>query len=161
MGIFQLTDIFGYSFNSHYKLPYLHTSKELICVDDSQSHFYNNIIERNGDEKSFEFMKRKDNQYKFGVVVAHNKDAVSKRGSCIFLHIEKRSGAGTAGCTSMKEEDLKFIIHWLDKNKNPLLIQVAKKSAAEIKKLYPQLRNSKLLIPTLLNTNIIFAKPLP
>jgi len=145
MGVFRLTDIFGYAYKSDYKLPYLHTSKELICVDDSDSNFYNNIIEKIGDEKSFENMKREDNQYKFGVVVRHNTQAIENRGSCIFLHIEKETNASTAGCTSMREQDLNFITHWLNKNKNPLLIQIAKSSAKEIKKLYPQLSSSKLL----------------
>ncbi len=145
IGVFRLTDIFGYAFKSNYKLPYLHTSKGLICVDDSDSNFYNTIIERIGDEKSFEYMKREDQQYKFGVVIAHNSKALKKRGSCIFLHIQREAKASTVGCTSMQEKDLKFIIHWLDKKKNPLLVQIPKSTAKEIKKLYPQLRSSKLL----------------
>jgi len=145
-GIFKLTNIFGYDFNSNYKMPYLHTSKTLICVDDTESNFYNNIIEANGDEKSFEYMKRQDEQYKYGVSVAHNKLGVYKRGSCIFLHIEKKPNAPTAGCTSMKEENIKKIINLLDKEKNPLLIQIPKSSSKEILKLFPQLKGSNLLL---------------
>jgi len=145
-GIFKLTNIFGYSHDSNYKLPYLHTSKKLICVDDSNNNFYNHIIEAHGDEKSFEYMKRKDEQYKYGVTVQHNKEGIFKRGSCIFLHIQKKEGASTAGCTSMSESNLKKIIKRLDKNKNPILIQIPKSSKEEIKKLYPQLKKSVLLI---------------
>ncbi|MDF1876821.1 L,D-transpeptidase family protein [Sulfurimonas sp. SAG-AH-194-L11] len=139
-GIFKLTDIFGYSYESNYKLPYLHASKNLICVDDSDSNFYNAIIEANGNEKSFEFMKRSDYQYKYGIFVAHNKNAKRQRGSCIFLHIQKDVNSSTAGCTSMDEYSLKKIISLLDKNKNPILIQIPKSSLKEIQKLYPQLK---------------------
>ena len=107
IGIFKLTDIFGYSSVNNFSLPYLYTSKELICVDDSKSNFYNQIIQAHGNEKSFEYMKRKDSQYTLGVVIGHNGQAISRRGSCIFLHVQKEEGASTAGCTSMKYGDLK------------------------------------------------------
>ena len=145
IGVFKLTALFGYAKKSEYLMPYLYTSKNLICVDDSESPFYNQIIIAHGDEKSFEFMRRKDNQYKLGIVVEHNKNAVAKRGSCIFIHIQKGENKGTAGCTSMKEDDIKKIAKWLDKSKNPILIQIPKSSSSEILKLYPELKGSSLL----------------
>jgi L,D-peptidoglycan transpeptidase YkuD (ErfK/YbiS/YcfS/YnhG family) len=102
---------------------------------------------QHGDEKSFEYMRRDDAQYELGVVVAHNEDAKVKRGSCIFLHVQKEQNASTAGCTSMRLDDLKTIVELLDKDKNPLLIQVPNSSAQEIIKLYPQLKSSTLLLP--------------
>lgn len=84
-------------------------------------------------------------QYELGVFVEHNKLGKPKAGSCIFLHVEEYPGASTSGCVSMKLEELKKIVHWLDKDKNPLLIQIPKSSAKEILKLYPQLKNSTLL----------------
>jgi len=145
IGIFKLTDIYGYSQKHNYKMPYLYTSKSLICVDDSNSNFYNQIIEANGDEKSFEYMKRDDHQYELGIVVAHNQNAIAKRGSCIFLHVKKSDDAPTAGCTSMKLEEISKIATWLDKTKNPILIQIPKSSSKEILKLYPELKNSEFL----------------
>jgi len=147
VGIFKLTDIFGYKSSSNYRLPYLYTSDNLICVDDIESNFYNQIIMKNGDEKSFEYMKREDMQYEIGVVVAHNKKGEKSRGSCIFLHVQKDINSSTAGCTSMKYEDLEKIIKLLDKEKNPLLIQIPKSSAQEILKSYPFLQSSSLLHP--------------
>jgi L,D-peptidoglycan transpeptidase YkuD (ErfK/YbiS/YcfS/YnhG family) len=144
-GVFKLTNIFGYDYKSNYKLPYLHTSQNLICVDDSESNFYNQIIEQNGDEKSFEYMKRHDYQYKYGVTVLHNKNAQKQRGSCIFLHIEKAPHSGTAGCTSMREKDLLKIINWLDKKKNPILIQIPKSSLNEIYTYFLELKKRKKL----------------
>lgn len=145
VGIFKLTSIFGYSKEHNYKMPYLYTSENLICVDDSNSKFYNQVIEANGAEKSFENMKRNDHQYELGILVAHNQNAIAKRGSCIFLHVKKSDNASTAGCTSMNLDEIKKIASWLDKDKNPILIQIPKSSSKEILKLYPQLKESKLL----------------
>lgn len=144
-GIFQLTDIFGYSQKSNYNLPYLYTDKNLICVDDVDSHFYNQIIMAYGDEKSFEHMKRQDTQYKLAIVVDYNHKGIKGRGSCIFMHIQRASDTPTVGCTSMSEQNIQKIAKWLDKKKNPILIQIPKKSAKEVIKLYPQLQNSQLL----------------
>ncbi len=141
-GIFKLTKIFGYQKNQNFKMPYLYTSDKLICVDDSQSPKYNTLVLAQGDEKSFEYMKRKDNLYALGIVVAHNQHATPKRGSCIFIHIQKGENKATAGCTSMQEKDLKKIINWLDKEKNPILIQIPKKYLKEVTKHYPKLIRS-------------------
>jgi len=144
-GIFRLIDIFGYSQKSDFKLPYLYTSKSLICVDDINSNFYNQIIEAKGDEKSFEYMKRNDNLYKVGIVVGHNMEAKKGYGSCIFMHIQRDENSPTVGCTSMKEADIKNIAKWLDKDKNPILIQIPKSYSKKILKLYPNLKDSQLL----------------
>jgi L,D-peptidoglycan transpeptidase YkuD (ErfK/YbiS/YcfS/YnhG family) len=60
-------------------------------------------------------------------------------GSCIFIHVEKSKDAPTAGCTSMKLEDITKIVHWLDKSKNPILIQILSSQKRELAKLYPLL----------------------
>ena len=145
IGVFKLTNIYGYSKTHNFNMPYLYTSKNLICVDDSNSPFYNQVIEANGDEKSFENMKRSDHQYELGIMVAHNSEAIEKRGSCIFLHVKKEEDAPTAGCTSMNLEEIQKIASWLDKSKEPILIQIPKSLTQEIKKLYPQLKDSELL----------------
>jgi len=146
-GIFKLGTGFGYARNKKLKIPYTFTSENLICVDDSNSDLYNKIIFMPKKNKpiSFETMKRKDDQYKLGVEVLHNFTATPQRGSCIFLHVEKGKDVGTAGCTSMKYEKLSDIVEWLDQEKNPILIQIPKRSAQEVIKLYPELKNSELL----------------
>ncbi len=144
-GIFKLTHIFGYQSSSNYKLPYLYASKNLICVDDISSNFYNQIAIVDKLPKSYESMRREDHQYELGVVVAHNEINKKSAGSCIFLHIYKERGAPTAGCTAMSRDDLKTITKLLDRAKNPILIQIPKSSAKEIVRRYPQLRESNLL----------------
>ena len=145
-GVFKLTKIFGYEKNKNFHMPYVYAQNNLICVDDVDSVHYNHMIYlKNNPPKSFEFMKRDDNQYELGIVVEHNKNGIKGRGSCIFMHVRKAPDASTAGCTSMSLENLKKITSWLDKSKNPTLIQVPKAYAKEVLKLYPELKNSKLL----------------
>lgn len=146
IGIFKLTSVFGYENKIDSNMPYLHATKNLICVDDSNYKEYNKIIQMPKNKpKSFEYMKRDDLQYQLGIVVQHNKNAVAQRGSCIFMHVRKSKNAGTAGCTSMSYDDLKKVVLWLDKSKNPILIQIPKSSSKEIMKLYPELKSSELL----------------
>ena len=69
-------------------------------------------------------MKFPKDYYKYGIVVNHNHideaGAIKGAGSCIFIHIKK---IPTAGCTMMKEEEMKELIKWLDADKEPLLVQ--------------------------------------
>ncbi|MDD2651426.1 MAG: L,D-transpeptidase family protein [Sulfurimonas sp.] len=141
IGIFTLDFLFGYEANSLLKMPYLHATKELICVDDTESKFYNQIIKKPYDmPKSFEEMRRNDGQYELGITVGHNKEQFYKRGSCIFIHVQIGENAPTAGCTSMRLEDLQKIASWLDISKKPILIQITKAQKEEVLKLYPKLR---------------------
>lgn len=146
IGIFKLSSVFGYENKMYSNMPYLHATKNLICIDESDSKHYNKIIYAPKNRpKSFEYMKRDDSQYQLGIVVEHNKNAIPQRGSCIFMHVQKAKNIGTAGCTSMSYDDLKKVVIWLDESKNPILIQIPKSSSKEILKLYPELKNSELL----------------
>lgn len=145
-GVFKLTKIFGYEKNKNFHMPYVYAQKNLICVDDVDSEYYNQLIfMKQNPPKSFEFMKRDDKQYELGILVEHNKKGIKGKGSCIFIHVRKAKDASTAGCTSMSLENLKKITSWLDKSKNPTLIQIPKSYAKEVLKLYPELKESKLL----------------
>jgi D-alanyl-D-alanine dipeptidase len=135
-----LESVFGYKEKMDIKMPYLHADKELICVDDPNSRYYNQIIKMPKDmPKSFELMKRDDNQYELGIVVAHNKVQLEGAGSCIFMHVQKDKNSPTIGCTSMSMQDLQKIVAWLDIEKKPILIQVTKKQLHQVLELYPNL----------------------
>jgi len=125
-GIFALKQAFGYApFNVRY--PYKVYKESDHCVDDVHSKYYNKIVDSTKivpDYKSKEHMKFPKNYYKYGIVINHNHidedGALPGAGSCIFLHIKE---IPTAGCTVMKEEQIKEIIRWLDAKKHPLLVQ--------------------------------------
>lgn len=129
-GIFSLGSAFGFAPNSemnHLKVDYLSLNEFTEAVDDPQSVYYNSIVnsqEVTCDWNSSEKM-RSIPLYKMGMVVNHNwPNPVPGKGSAIFLHIWKHDNSGTAGCTAMSEENLVGVLNWLDKSKNPILIQM-------------------------------------
>ena len=138
-GIFKISKAFGYAKSSNIKMPYIQADKALICVDDSDSKDYNKIIYLNQSDnpKSFEWMRRQDNLYKFGLIVEHNKIAKKGAGSCIFFHIRKSKDSPTAGCSAMREEDLTAIIQWLDPKKEPIVVQIPQSYCSQAIKLFP------------------------
>lgn len=143
-GIFKLTTAFGYKRDNNLTFPFLYLTDDTICVDDSNSHHYNEILytKKRAHIKSFERMLREDGQYEYGIVVAHNPQQQKERGSCIFLHVQKAPHHPTVGCTSMKKGDIQKIIKWLDSKKDPIFIQVPKRYLPEVYKLYPELKGT-------------------
>jgi len=125
-GIFELKQAFGY-FPFVVDYPYEVYKATNHCVDDVNSKFYNKIVDStkiNIDYHSKEHMRFAKNYYKYGIVVNHNHidEAGAKKGagSCIFIHIKS---VPTAGCTVMREDEMKEIIKWLDVESHPLLVQ--------------------------------------
>jgi L,D-peptidoglycan transpeptidase YkuD (ErfK/YbiS/YcfS/YnhG family) len=129
-GIFSLGTAFGYAARkpSDWQLPYLALTPSTECVDDSNSRFYNRVVDRSTvspDWNSSEHMRDVGEAYRWGIVVNHNTDSPRPGGgSCIFMHIWSGPGRGTAGCTAMPEEQIKSILAWLDPAAKPLLVQM-------------------------------------
>jgi len=130
-GIFPLRASFGYAdpgMVNWIRLPYRKSTSGLKCIDDPASAHYNRIVDVSSvkpDWKSHEDMARDDDQYRLGIVIAHNTEpAAAGGGSCIFLHIWKASGEGTSGCTAVSAEDIEILLRWLTPESKPLLIQL-------------------------------------
>lgn len=134
-GIFRLSAAFGYAqpeAMSWVRLPYRQATSNLLCIDDTSSACYNKIVDKGQiktDWNSHEDMHRKDDQYRLGIVVDHNADpVVPGDGSCIFIHIWAKPGAGTAGCTAMAGNHMEAILRWLDPKAKPVLIQLSEEA---------------------------------
>ncbi|MFN0215194.1 MAG: L,D-transpeptidase [Saprospiraceae bacterium] len=128
-GIFRFGTAFGYAAAGtlSLKLPYLPITEAQICIEDSNSPFYNQLVDAlqlQQDWVAKENMMRDDEQYKWGIFVNHNVPAEPECGSCIFFHLWKKPGSGTLGCTAMAEDDLLSLMQWLDPAKMPLLMQM-------------------------------------
>jgi L,D-peptidoglycan transpeptidase YkuD (ErfK/YbiS/YcfS/YnhG family) len=129
-GVFRLTTAFGYAAEAQpgWKMPYLRLTGSVECVDDTNSRFYNRVLDRGTvapDWNSSEHMLRPDELYRWGVVVDHNSSPTRPgAGSCIFLHIWRGSGIGTVGCTAMPREQLESLLGWLDPRRQPLLVEL-------------------------------------
>jgi D-alanyl-D-alanine dipeptidase len=131
-GLFRFGTAFGYAPEADvpFKLPYVSVTPTQICVEDSASIYYNQIVDETQvtkDWKTRESMLRQDEQYKWGIFVKHNLPPEPGSGSCIFFHIWRKEGSGTLGCTAMAEENLLELMQWLDPAQKPLLIQMVKK----------------------------------
>jgi len=133
-GVFELSKVFGFSNIAdiqNLKMPYIHISKMLECVDDKSSKYYNKLIERDivdsVDWNSSEVMIKYKTWYEFGVVVNHNTNPIKKgNGSCIFLHYWEDENDITSGCTAMEPDKMREIIYWLDRASNPVLVQLSR-----------------------------------
>jgi D-alanyl-D-alanine dipeptidase len=129
-GVFRLGTSFGQSRQPlpGVALPYRSLDGNVECVDDVRSEHYNTLVTRQEvgrvDWSTSERMWTEP-LYEWGIVVEHNApDVTAGAGSCIFLHVWKGAGAGTAGCTAMDGQHLTHVIRWLQPTSRPLLVQL-------------------------------------
>jgi len=126
-GAFLLTETFGYEPEGETGLPYRRATLDLECVDDPTSDYYNEVLDRTAvapDWYSHEEMRRNDDLYRLGVVVAHNRPAEAGAGSCIFLHVWAGPRSTTSGCTAMRGAAMDALAAWLDADAAPVLVQL-------------------------------------
>lgn len=127
VGIFKITELFGFEPSLESQMPYRPLTEFTECVDDASSQSYNQIVDLknipNPDWNSSEKMRTID-VYKLGGVVDYNSPKVPGAGSCIFLHIWKGQGHGTAGCTAMEEAHIQELAGWLKEKQHPIIIQL-------------------------------------
>jgi D-alanyl-D-alanine dipeptidase len=73
--------------------------------------------------------------YVHGVVVAHNSGPVEAgAGSCIFLHAWSGPESPTVGCTAMPAETIREIVHWLDADAHPVLVQLTEAAYGDLRR---------------------------
>lgn len=143
-GMFRLSSVFGYRSESRVcglKMPYVHLSERVECIDDETSKHYNRIVSRDEiresdiDWQSSEHMSTAGKSYEWGVVVDHNCTPVENgAGSCIFLHnwSEDIPPQRTEGCTAMDPEKMRALAGWLDQSKYPVLVQLTIQSYRQL-----------------------------
>jgi D-alanyl-D-alanine dipeptidase len=131
-GVFRLGTAVGYAEKAPegVTLPWRPATPGLRCVDDPASPHYNTYVDQDAvtpDWKSAEVMRRDDGLYEMLVTVAHNADPPRPgAGSCIFVHVWRAAGRGTAGCTAMDRADLLGVLRWLSPEAKPVLVQLPK-----------------------------------
>lgn len=129
-GIFSLGTAFGFAPDSemnHLKIEYLQLDENTEAVDDALSCYYNSIVNTKEiacDWCSSEKMA-KESLYKIGLVINHNFPNPQRGdGSAIFFHIWRDEHSPTVGCTAMNEKNLTAILAWLERSKDPILVQL-------------------------------------
>ena len=142
-GFFTIGTAFGYADYKDAKWiknPYIKATDTLICVDDMHSAHYNTLINNDpakSDYNSFEHMHLQKDYYKWGLFINHNSPkVVPGDGSCVFMHIWGSYDHGTAGCTAMTEANLLRILHWINADNHPLLVQLPNDEYLKIKAEY-------------------------
>jgi len=140
-GVFRLGRVIGYAASAPLglKLPYEQASARMRCVDDSGAAAYNQIAFAPADGKaawsSSEKMRRKDHLYQRLALVDHNglvgdAEPVKAGGSCIFLHVWRKPGKPTVGCTALSLEHLDRVLNAVAALDDVLLVQLPKREHA-------------------------------
>lgn len=112
-GIFTLGTIFGCADNPGTENNYLKVSDNMYWVDDSNSEYYNQLVDIDESKVDFagaEHLSDYPVQYKYAVSIDYNTDGVPGKGSAIFLHCTDNLEKGTSGCIAVDEEVMKKII---------------------------------------------------
>lgn len=119
-GKFKIESAFGYERGVPTKLQYTQVTESDKWIDDIASAQYNQWIKGVTSAKSFESLRRKDDLYKYALVIGYNrKPVIPSAGSAIFAHIWRDANSGTAGCVAISEGNMKKLFSLLDKNLNP------------------------------------------
>jgi D-alanyl-D-alanine dipeptidase len=125
-GVFHLGSAFGNS-PPRGAWPFRELKTSTECVDDVTSEQYNQVVENNTVTVNWKSSEKMASEplYRLGAFVEHNWPNVSVgAGSCIFLHVWRERGRGTAGCTAFDEASLREVLELLRPEARPLLIQL-------------------------------------
>ena len=142
-GVFRLFFVFGLANPAQVRFlrfPYQQITATTEAIDDPQSRYYNRTVDRaaitHPDWSSSESMLRVGGPYRCGVMIEHNWRPRPGFGSCIFLHIWDSARRGTVGCTAVSSPDLEQLLHWLDVQKNPLIVQLPSPEYLRLRQLW-------------------------
>ncbi len=119
MGRYSLDFIFGIKPQLPTKLLYLQLKDSHYWVDDSNSNYYNCLVDTQNstapDWNSAEHLREYAEQYNYAIVIGYNRQKIIKgAGSAIFLHCTRRGQEYTAGCVAVREDVIKKIIERLE-----------------------------------------------
>ena len=111
-GTFPLYFAFGINPDPGTKVPYLQGDEYDYWVGDSSSPLYNQYARADSDtdwdksksEKIIDY----PTAYGYCLFIGYNIEGVPGKGSCFFLHCS--NGRPTAGCVSVPESDMAFIL---------------------------------------------------
>lgn len=122
-GIFPIGIAFGYDEECATKMPYRQMFADDIWVDDPAAPDYNRLTKiADTKAKSYEFMRRRDELYRQGLVVEYNTNPiVAGHGSAIFIHFWGRAFNSTSGCLGLPKKHLKAILSFLNPEYKPAI----------------------------------------
>ena len=111
-GTFPLYFAFGINPDPGTKVPYLQVDEYDYWVGDSSSPLYNQYARADSDtdwdKSKSERIIDYPTAYGYCLFIGYNIEGVPGKGSCFFLHCS--NGRPTAGCVSVPESDMAFIL---------------------------------------------------
>ncbi len=111
-GTFPLYFAFGINPDPGTKVPYLQVDEYDYWVGDSSSPLYNQYAraesDTDWDKSKSERIIDYPTAYGYCLFIGYNIEGVPGKGSCFFLHCS--NGRPTAGCVSVPEPDMAFIL---------------------------------------------------
>lgn len=111
-GTFPLYFAFGINPDPGTKVPYLQVDEYDYWVGDSSSPLYNQYARADSDtdwdKSKSEKIINYPTAYGYCLFIGYNIEGVPGKGSCFFLHCS--NGRPTAGCVSVPESDMAFIL---------------------------------------------------
>ncbi len=126
-GVYTFAGAFGLKDNPGTILPYHKIVSGDYYVDDSNSQYYNLLINTNqvvNDWNSAENLMEQAPQYNYGLIIDYNSERTPRKGSAIFLHCPKSfNNTGTSGCVSIPEADMKKVICEVDSGTKIVIVQ--------------------------------------
>jgi len=143
VGVFAIGGVWGYdrSIEKHQSMPYRRVTPRDLWVEDSESKMYNHHVILDHEpvtawEKKQQ-MKQSDPAHALKLFIAHNAPpkVIKGAGSSIFFHIWRDGGGRpTAGCTSMDEGKLRWLISKIDPSARPVYVLLPKAEYEKRKK---------------------------
>ena len=98
------------------KFKLIKITKKMGWCDDPKSEKYNQLIKL-PNKYSHEKLYKKNNTYDLLLVLDYNmKPIIKNKGSAIFMHIAKKNYRPTAGCVTLKKNDLIKLLEIIKKN---------------------------------------------
>jgi L,D-peptidoglycan transpeptidase YkuD (ErfK/YbiS/YcfS/YnhG family) len=134
-GVFEIGGAWGRepSIRKHPKLFYRQVTSRDLWVEDPGSDQYNrNVILKQEPATAWEKkqqMKQNDAAHVLKLFIAHNAPpkVVPNAGSSIFFHVWRGAGSRpTAGCTTMDEAKLRWLISSIDPTRRPIYVLLPK-----------------------------------
>lgn len=122
VGIYTFGTAFGTASNPGTSMPYRQTTSNDYWVDDVNSPLYNTWQEGPCDGRWQSAESLSHELYKYAIAINYNTEAIPGKGSCIFMHVWRRSTSGTAGCIAVSESNLVNLLKWLDPSKAPIIV---------------------------------------
>jgi L,D-peptidoglycan transpeptidase YkuD (ErfK/YbiS/YcfS/YnhG family) len=111
-GVYTFGRAFGVAADPGAATPYTKVTDDDVWVDDPKSKYYNQWAQKSypdADWRSAEQLAKYDKAYKYAIAINYNTDPVTPGlGSAIFLHCS--TGRPTAGCVSVPEDAMKFLL---------------------------------------------------